>query len=168
MTKEQQELFDGWSKLDIYEAYLSANQGAIDAQKRYNHERLLHLETKQKVSKDTYIIEINDTWKSFICKNMVQYGEVYNQKDFDAYFSMKHYNIGAFYQNRLIAFGCVLEIDDIYAMCYSWNDGTREGKRAFAKGIDYILERFDGILFDDEYGNKYNKTKRYQNEIKTT
>jgi hypothetical protein len=49
MTKEQQEQFDSWSKLDIYIAYNEENRVRKKLNKQLNEERLKLIEIKHKL-----------------------------------------------------------------------------------------------------------------------
>ena len=80
---------------------------------------------------------------------MVQYGSEYNEDDFEMYFTNDHYNVVAINMGKIVAFGCVLRIEDFYMMTYTWNDNTYSGKKGYVLGIRYMLDRFKDIIFEE-------------------
>lgn len=95
------------------------------------------------------IKKVDDTYRKFIERNMVQYSDKYNDDDFDIYFNLTHTNIFAFKDNVPIAFGCILHIEDKDLVCYTWNDDTYSGKKGYAKGIEYIKNNFKNLVFEE-------------------
>jgi len=80
-------------------------------------------------------------------------------KEFESNDSTKH--IGCFDEDGImIAFCCLVARDNYWAMGNTWCEKTIRGKRAFALGIDWILERYL-IGFTEEGKNHTNKVRRY-------
>ena len=85
-------------------------------------------------------------------------------KEFESNDSVKH--IGSFADDgSIIAFCCLVARDNYWLMSNTWCEDTRRGKRAFAKGIDWILDKYL-IGFTDKGLNHTNKVRRLCNENK--
>ncbi len=67
----------------------------------------------------------------------------------------------------MLAFCCLVARDKYWLMGNTWCEGTTDGKRAYAKGIDWILDRYL-IGFTDEGMAHTNKVRRYCEEKLST
>lgn len=111
----------------------------------------------------TYYVEIDDSIRPFIEEKMSNIDKlVYNTEEFNLFFGMEHKNIFAVSDDgRLLAFACIAVLHDGYKMCYTWCD--KEGKRAYANGIDYMIARYNPMMFG-QGALKFNKIKRIADE----
>jgi len=102
------------------------------------------------------IKEFDDSLKPFIEKVMVKYGDEYNKADFDTYFSSEHINIGAFLGEELIAFVCLLNIDDKFYVAYTYQNGSYKAKRVYIQGYKYLKDRYKNkVVLDAEQYPKH-------------
>ena len=107
--------------------------------------------------------EETDDLRPFIEEKMRDFDStVYTQEEFDIFFSLPHKVITYRKEERLLAF-CTLSIEkDLNKMCYTWCEKSKEGKQAYATGINYILENYSPIGFA-KGASKFNKIKRMIN-----
>jgi len=101
----------------------------------------------------------------FIYEAMKQYGERYDYGNMELYKSLNHVNVGAYVENKLVAFACLIARDSgDYAVAMTWCDGTKKGKEAYALGIDYLLMNYQPLAMTPHSVNKFNRLKRIYGE----
>lgn len=106
-----------------------------------------------------FIVDKNNNFDKFIIDKMKQLKKnEYTEDDFILYKLIKHENVLYYNNGEFIAF-CVIILDVIPKMAYTWCDGTTKGKRAYAEGIDYVLARYNRLAFGVG-ALKVNKTRR--------
>lgn len=114
------------------------------------------------------LLKVNDSIKPFIESKMKQVdSDLYTDEDFKAYFSNEHINyVYVNKQGSIIAFGCILIVNGIKYMTYTWCDGTTAGKRGYSIGFKGILKEL-GVVYFDEYAiNHLKKLQRINNNVK--
>ena len=106
---------------------------------------------------------VGDSIRPFIEEKMKAYdSEVYTEEEFDNFFKKPHKNIVfSSKSGEILAFACILVLTDGYKMCYTYT--SKRGKRAYAKGIDYMIARYSPMYFG-EGALKFNKIRRLTNE----
>jgi len=90
---------------------------------------------------------------------------VYTDEDLETYFSLPHINVVATNEDgRVLAFACILVLEEGYKMCYTYS--TKDGKKAYVKGIDYMVARYNPMYFG-EGALKFNKIRRLFNDTES-
>ncbi len=90
----------------------------------------------------------------------------YDFKEFECTSKIKH--VGCFDEDgSLLAFCCLVARDKYWLMSNTWCESTIKGKRAYALGIDWILDRYL-VGFTNEGKSHTNKVRRYcENKLST-
>ena len=109
-----------------------------------------------------FVIDAEDKYAEFIMEKMHKIDpKVYDKNDFELYLNSKHENILYIKNGNIIAF-CVILLEHPVKMAYSWSDKTVSGKKAYAKGIDYVIARHNALGFGAG-ALKLNKIRRLAN-----
>ena len=111
-----------------------------------------------------YIVDSIKQHDDFICEKMQIYDpSVYTELDFDIYRRSNHDNILYLDANDKIITFCVI-INDYsqHKMAYTWCNGSKVSIQAYAKGIDYVIAKYNQISFSSG-ALKFNKIKRFKN-----
>ena len=95
------------------------------------------------------LVELDDGIRNFIEDKMSSLdSKVYNRTEFDTFFTLPHRIFTDINPHgTIIAFCTLRTLDNGYQMCYSWCNETREGKKAYLKGIHSIIEDYGPISF---------------------
>lgn len=106
-------------------------------------------------------VELDDGIRDFIEDKMALIdATVYNKEEFDIFFSLPHRNFAVINnKGKITAFCTLKELEEGYQMCYTWCDGTRDGKRDYLHGIYYMIENFTPLSFASG-AIKLNKIRR--------
>lgn len=106
---------------------------------------------------------LDDNCRSFLYKVL---GSKFGKLDLDTFFSFPHEIIGCISKDDeiLIAFFCVMIVNNKRYGSYSWCEKSFRGKRAILDGIDFILEskkriEFIGADTNSVVYRKYKKRK---------
>ncbi len=101
--------------------------------------------------------------REFVEEKMSEYNSsLYTKDEFNSFFTEKHINIAIKDENNeFLAFACLLVLDKGYKMCYTYT--SIKGKKAYTKGIDYILAKYTPMYFG-EGALKFNKIRRLLDE----
>jgi len=103
--------------------------------------------------------KVDDSISWFIKEKMIGL-DVYVEREFNEMFEREHNTyIHINEYGSIDAFGMVHKPNDIWLFGYSWHDGSREGRRAFLKGSDMLIQTFDAIGIQ-EHDLHVNKIKR--------
>lgn len=103
--------------------------------------------------------KVDDSLRWFIEEKMKLMGE-YVKEEADAMFEREHHTYVHINKHGTIdSFGMVHKVDGIYLFGYTWHDSSREGRRAFLKGLQVLLDEFGSISIQ-EHNLKVNKIKR--------
>lgn len=96
-------------------------------------------------------VELDDGVRTFIENKMSEINPVvYNQLEFDTFFSLPHRIFAVINKHGIITAFCTLKtLDEGYQMCYTWCDGTREGKKSYLHGIYYMISNYSPLSFAD-------------------
>ena len=107
-----------------------------------------------------YVDECGE-YDNFIMDAMRAYDPaVYTDADFDIFKHIEHDNIIYFDKSfNILTFCTIIVTPEHYKMSYTWCNGTRESIRAYVKGIDYVLARYNPLAFG-EGALKFNKIRR--------
>jgi len=95
---------------------------------------------------------MGDEIRPFIEKNMRAIdSKIYNDDDFKAYFNREHINeVCVNDNNKILAFCCIMEIENKQFMCYSWCDGSYQGIKAYSKGMKYIFSKYQKVVHTEQ------------------
>ena len=95
------------------------------------------------------LVELDDGIRKYIQDKMSSVdSNVYNETEFNIFFSLPHRIFANINPHGIIIAFCTLRtLDNGYQMCYSWCNGTREGKKAYLKGIHSMIEDYGPISF---------------------
>jgi len=93
--------------------------------------------------------EVDDSIRPFIEEKMKAIdSETYTQKDFDTYFSNEHLNITSINKtDEIMAFCCIIVINNTKFMGYSWCDNSYQGVKAYSKGLKYIIATYPEVQY---------------------
>jgi len=93
--------------------------------------------------------EMDDSIRPFIeAKMKAINSSVYTQEDFDAYFSNEHINVVSINKaDEIMAFCCIMVINNTKFMGYSWCDNSYQGVKAYSKGLKYILATYPEVQY---------------------
>ena len=108
-----------------------------------------------------YKTDINGICDQFVIDRMREYDPItYTEEDFKIFKSSKHQTVLYFDENfNIVTFCVIMVLPDQYKMAYTWCKGTRESIRAYTKGIDYVVARYNPLVFG-KGALKFNKIKR--------
>lgn len=96
------------------------------------------------------ITKVDDSIKWFIKEKMILLNK-YNEEEFNSMFSREHDTYVHINSNGTIdAFGMVHKVNGGYLFGYSWHDSSRDGMRAYLKGITEIINRHSVIAIQEE------------------
>jgi len=100
-------------------------------------------------------------YDNFIKECMRKYDPtIYNDSDFKILKTLKHENVLYFNKDFDILTFCTIIITPEYnKMTYTWCLGNRESVKAYVKGIDYVLARYNPLMFG-KGALKFNKIRR--------
>lgn len=98
----------------------------------------------------TIIKEVDDTYMDIIGDRMSTIGEEYTRSDLDLVFSLEHKIIASFIDDKLSGFCVLIKPDNEYFLSYTWCDNSLNARKAFLKGIDYLIEHYPDIKFIKE------------------
>lgn len=106
-------------------------------------------------------VELDDGIRDFIEEKMSKVDpEVYTKKEFNIFFSSPHRIFSVVNkQGSIVAFCGIHVREKDNKMCYTWCSDTLEGKKAYARGLDYMLTNYSPISFA-KGALKFNKIKR--------
>jgi len=92
---------------------------------------------------------VDDSIKEFIQDSMRAVDDItYTQEDFDTYFSNEHLNIVSKSKSgKILAFCCIIVVNDTKYMCYSWCDNSYQGIKAYSKGLKYIISTYPEVQY---------------------
>ena len=92
---------------------------------------------------------MDDSIRPFIEEKMSEVdNSIYTQEDFNAYFSNKHINVVNINKtNEIMAFCCIIVINNTKFMCYSWCDNSFQGIKAYSKGLKYITSTYPEVQY---------------------
>ncbi len=109
--------------------------------------------------------EVDDSIRPFIEEKMIAYDSaIYTKEDFALFFANPHKNVVFYDKNgEILAFACITHYVNGYRMCYTYS--SNNGKRTYAKGIDYMVENYSPMYFSDG-ALKINKIRRLVNDTK--
>lgn len=103
--------------------------------------------------------KVDDSLSWFIKEKMIEVG-AYVESEFNDMFEREHHNyIHINEQGTIDAFGMVHKPDDLWLFGYSWHDGSREGRRAYVRGIQFLMDEY-GLIGIQEHNLHINKIKR--------
>jgi hypothetical protein len=90
--------------------------------------------------------KVDDSISWFIKEKMIEMGE-YVESEFNEMFEREHHTYVHINEHGTIdAFGMVHRLETTpWLFGYSWHDGTREGRRAFLKGIGSLIDTYQAI-----------------------
>jgi len=100
------------------------------------------------MSKD-FLQIVDDSIRAFIEEKMNEIdNSIYTQEDFDAYFSNKHINLVNINKtDEIMAFCCIIVINNTKFMCYSWCNNSFQGIKAYSKGLKYIISTYPEMQY---------------------
>ena len=101
--------------------------------------------------------ETDDSIRDFIEEKMSEVdSKVYTKEDFNVYFTHKHINFTVLDDfNNIMAFCCIICLDNKRFMGYSWCDKTHQGIKAYSKGLQYVIKNYPDVLYDMDIIPKY-------------
>jgi hypothetical protein len=103
--------------------------------------------------------KVDDSISWFIKEKMIEIG-AYVESEFNDMFEREHHNYIHINEHGTIdAFGMVHKPDDLWLFGYTWHDGSREGRRAFLKGLCMLFDEY-GLIGIQEHNLHVNKIKR--------
>jgi hypothetical protein len=103
--------------------------------------------------------KVDDSLRWFIEEKMKLMGE-YKQEEADAMFEREHHTYVHINKNGTIdSFGMLHKVDGIYLFGYTWHDSSREGRRSFLRGLEFLKNKYSFIGIQD-HNLKVNKIKR--------
>ncbi len=85
--------------------------------------------------------------------------KTYNKDDFNVFFTHNHINVVAKDGDKIVAFCCIICIEDKRLMCYSWCDRTFRGIKAYSQGLSYVKEHYPDVLYHIDTLPSYIKTR---------
>ena len=111
-------------------------------------------------------VELDDGIRPFIELKMSEVDNtIYNKEEFKTFFLAPHRIFAVINSLGHISAFCTLKIlNEGHQMCYTWCDGTREGKKAYLHGIHYMIENYAPLSFA-EGAIKLNKIRRLKEWI---
>jgi len=108
--------------------------------------------------------KVDDSISWFIKEKMIEMGE-YVESEFNEMFEREHHTYVHINEHGTIdAFGMVHKPNDVWLFGYTWQDGSREGRRAFLKGLKMMSEVY-GSIGIQEHNLHVNKIKRLMKGI---
>lgn len=103
--------------------------------------------------------KVDDTLSWFIQDKMIDMG-VYEDVEFYDMLEREHHTyVHINKQGAIDAFGMVHKPDDLWLFGYSWHDGSREGRKAYVRGIQFLMDEY-GLIGIQEHNLHINKIKR--------
>ena len=97
------------------------------------------------------IIHLSDYYIDFVKSKMQEIDcKLFTDEDFELFQSAKHDLLGYFHGGEIVTICGLLYVANTPFVTYTWCDGTLTGKKAFIKGIDYIIEKYPDVQFVDE------------------
>lgn len=103
--------------------------------------------------------KVDDSVSWFIKEKMIEM-DAYDEEQFDAMFEREHHtyiHLNEF--GTIDAFGMVHKPEDTWLFGYTWQDGSREGRKAFIKGLRMLMDTYK-LIGIQEHNLHVNKIKR--------
>ena len=99
--------------------------------------------------KDFIYEEIDDNIRPLVEEKMNAVDStIYTKNDFNAYFSSEHLNVVSRDKNgEILAFCCIIVLNNTKFMCYSWCDNSYKGIKAYSKGLKYIIKTYSEVQY---------------------
>ena len=103
--------------------------------------------------------KVDDSLSWFIKEKMTEMG-VYVSSEHDDMLNREHHTYIHVNEHGCIdAFGMVHKPDEVWLFGYTWHDGSREGRRAFLKGLRMLMDEYE-LIGIQEHNLQVNKIKR--------
>ena len=96
------------------------------------------------------IILLDDSYIDFVGKKMTEVGEEYTKKDLEVTMGVEHTIIGSIQNGKILGFCVLMKPAEDYYVSYTWCEKTLEGKKAFLKGIKYLVDNYPRVKFAKE------------------
>jgi len=96
------------------------------------------------------IREVDDSYRDFVGEKMAKVSDEYTDEDLELAFNLEHIIIASFIDGEIVGFCLLLKPVTEYYVAYTWSKETLEAKKAFIKGIRYLVKNYPDIQFAGE------------------
>lgn len=105
------------------------------------------------------LTKVDDTISWFVQEKMIEMNAYFDDEFYSMFEREHHTYVHINKQGTIAAFGMVHKPKDIWLFGYSWHDGTIEGRRAYVKGIKFLMDEY-GLIGIQEHNLHINKLRR--------
>ena len=96
------------------------------------------------------VVELDDSYIPLIKNKMNEFDtDLFDDADFDLFLQYKYKILGYIVNDEVVSFCCLMKGNGLVYVAYTWSDSTRKGKKGFIAGIDYLIENYPDVKFED-------------------